>query len=731
MSMLFRNYGGIYQFAVRDEADLARIEELDLARWAATSAPLRDLQVDVALRRYLDPEGTGRMRASQLTDARDWAFARLAKRDVLRAKGESIALDALAGDGDGAKLRGAAERVNASQSAADPKRVSLGDVRGFKGGYQKLLANGDGVVPPDVIPDAEVKAFVAEIIPVVGAKKDRGGGDGVDEALIDRFKTEGKKWLEWRAAASGAAVWGDDTAAAADLVTAFDARVERYFLQCELLRQEAASAAGLRLKEDDLRALRLKASEDIQKHLSEAPLAVPDAKGELPLDGEINALHAAGFADLVAKVIRRADPAATTLTWERWRAVKATFDGFRAWQGQKPADPFDKLGEARLKALLDGDLPARTLAVIAQDKAAQAEIDLIDDLEKLLLLCRWLIDIITNNFVNLSGIYDREATNLVDTGSLVIDGRRLEFCMKVAARAAHKAVASESRCFLVYASVHEKEGGGESFEIVAPVTGGEKGRLRVGKRGLFVDKDGREWDAQVVEIVENPISVREAAFAPFRRAADFISTKIEEWIGSQAEAQQGALSRATEEGVASARTAADSAMAAAASGAAPAAPAAPTAPAAGAAPAAQREGLNINSLIVGGGVALAGLGAVVASLFGALTSLKGWAAILGMVLAVLAVSALAGWMKLRKRDMSLILEASGWAMNVQMKITARIAPLFAFVPDLPESAEIDKRDVLPAVPGEGRVQRLLTVLIVVLLLAVTYFALRARGVITF
>ena len=36
--MRFRNFGGIHQFMVSNEDDLARIDDLDPARWAATSA---------------------------------------------------------------------------------------------------------------------------------------------------------------------------------------------------------------------------------------------------------------------------------------------------------------------------------------------------------------------------------------------------------------------------------------------------------------------------------------------------------------------------------------------------------------------------------------------------------------------------------------------------------------------------------------------------------------------
>jgi hypothetical protein len=47
--MRFRNFGGIHQLVIADAADLARIHDLDAARWAATSAPLSDLRCDPAL----------------------------------------------------------------------------------------------------------------------------------------------------------------------------------------------------------------------------------------------------------------------------------------------------------------------------------------------------------------------------------------------------------------------------------------------------------------------------------------------------------------------------------------------------------------------------------------------------------------------------------------------------------------------------------------------------------
>ena len=215
MSMRFRNFGGIYQFMVTDEEDLAQIDSLDAARWAATSAPLHDLHCDPAFLAYLDPEHTGRVRVSQIIAARDWLFARLGRRNVVKGRLEQIPIDAIAAEGDGAVLRAAAQRVNREQKSTDAAQISLADVRAFKGGYHKLLANGDGVVPPDLIPEAEVVGLLKDIMATVGSVKDRGGSDGVDAAHLDTFKTKAQAWLDWRAKESEAAPWGADTATAA------------------------------------------------------------------------------------------------------------------------------------------------------------------------------------------------------------------------------------------------------------------------------------------------------------------------------------------------------------------------------------------------------------------------------------------------------------------------------------------------------------------------------------
>ncbi len=81
-----------------------------------------------------------------------------------------------------------------------------------------------------------------------------------------------------------------------------------------------------------------------------------------------------------------------------------------------------------------------------------------------------------------------------------------------------------------------------------------------------------------------------------------------------------------------------------------------------------------------------------------------------------------GFIKIRKRDMSVLLEASGWAVNVHMRLSATLGRLFTRVPYLPKDARKERRDVVAQfVKGFGytpsRSGRLSIVILIILLIA--------------
>jgi hypothetical protein len=61
---------------------------------------------------------------------------------------------------------------------------------------------------------------------------------------------------------------------------------------------------------------------------------------------------------------------------------------------------------------------------------------------------------------------------------------------------------------------------------------------------------------------------------------------------------------------------------------------------------------------------------------------------------VMLPSGLLGWLKLRKRNLALLLEGSGWALNDRLNLTPDLAVLITRRPRLPKNATVDRTDVL-------------------------------------
>lgn len=698
-----RNFGGMHQLVIQDAADLARIHLLDPARWAATSAPVRDLHCDAGLLQCLDPKGTGRIRVEDLTAARDWAFARLANRSRLADRTDVVRLaDLNTSSPEGQRLRTAAGHILSQLGASDREEISLGQIRQFQESYKKTLTNGDGVVPAALVDDPAVAELIGDILATVGGRDDASGHKGVAESDLEAFLQGAAAYVAWDAQRDSVRAWGADSDAALAAVQALDAKIEAWFWVSDLLLQQGSGPAGLVLPEADRAQLQAAGQAAIAAWLADAPLAPANPSGALPLEADINPAHASALAHLRTTVLERHFGPIQQLTRTQWQAVKAVLAPLAAWQAAEPAGGWAALGAAKLARWQDSVAVAELRTLMASDAAAKVEVDEASQWAQLALYQRWLVEF-ANNFVNFSAIYNPDQQALIDAGFLVMDGRRLEFCVEVASRADHKKVAAESLLFLAYCQVTDKDGGAVIKDVVAPVTSGERGRIRVGKRGLYVDPAGKQWDATVVDLVENPISIAEAIKAPFRRASDFVSKKIEDMMAGQlADAEKSAtasLDKGVNTAASAAKGAGDAAVAGAGAKAAEPVGAKPAAPAPEPAkkPDAPAGPGGMQNMLLGGGIAFAALGSSLAYVVSALSSVKPLSAllaILSIVTVIVAVSALLGWLKLRRRDMSLLLEASGWAVNVHMKVTRPIGRFFTRIPALPEGAVRENLDLL-------------------------------------
>ena len=82
--------------------------------------------------------------------------------------------------------------------------------------------------------------------------------------------------------------------------------------------------------------------------------------------------------------------------------------------------------------------------------------------------------------------------------------------VKVSDMAKHNTQAPDSGMYLIYCNC-KHQASGQTMTIVAAMTVGDIRNLKVGKNALFYDRQGRDWEAEVVKIVDNPISIGQAS----------------------------------------------------------------------------------------------------------------------------------------------------------------------------------------------------------------------------
>ena len=287
--------------------------------------------------------------------------------------------------------------------------------------------------------------------------------------------------------------------------------------------------------------------------------------------------------------------------------------------------------------------------------AAQAQ---YRPLEKLLLLTRDFCTLL-RNFVSFQDFYAKRGKALLgrgdakDTpwaifqaGTLVIDQRACNLCLKVSDMAKHNTQAPDSGMFLIYCNC-KHQATGQTMQIVAAMTVGNIRNLKVGKNALFYDRQGRDWEAEVVKIIDNPISIGQAFWSPYRKLGDWISGLITK---SAAEKEKKSFADMT----AKLQTT-------------PAATPATT-------PLDQKkmEAFDIAKfagIFAAIGMAVGYIGSFLTSLATGVKDIATYAwwalpvAIISLLLVVSGPSMILAWMKLRKRNLAPLLNANGWAVN--------------------------------------------------------------------
>jgi hypothetical protein len=701
----FFRAGGFDQVRLDTGADLLSLDALDQKLWVALACPTSGLEFDAGTLALVDTDQDGRIRVPELIAAVQWAGACLRNPDDLLKGAADLPLSAInEATPEGRQVAAAARQILANLDKPEATVVTLEDTTDTVKILAKTRFNGDGIIPPDAAEDPATAAVIADNIACVGAETDRSGTPGVSEAKVEQFFTEARLYSEWwQVAEADPAILplGPATPAAAAAVRAVKTKVEDYFTRCRLAAFDPRSATALHPGEKEYAAFAVKELSDASSDLAGFPLAQPAAGKPLPLQEGLNPAWAAAVTKLEADFIRPLLGERPFLAEDDWVAMSAKLVAHEAWAATKPATAVERLGLARVREILAGESREAISKLIARDRALAPEYDGISAVGKLVRYRRDLGTLV-NNFVSFRDFYGRKARAIFQAGTLYLDQRSCELCLRVNDPGKHAIMAGLSGTYLAYCDCVRK-GSGEKMQIVAAFTNGDSDNLMVGRNGIFYDRQGRDWDATITKIVDNPISIRQAFWAPYKKAARMIQEQIAK---RAAHADQAAVTRLTD-------TAARTEQAATR----------------GPAPAAEPPKKMDPGLIAAIGVGAAGLGGMVGGLLTGFLNLKGLMplGVLAIILLISGPSMLMAWLKLRKRNLGPILDANGWAVNAKAKINVPFGASLTRTAALPTGAQ---RDLVDPFAEKKRPWGLYTVLIIILLLLLAWLTGMLDGVLS-
>ncbi len=701
----FFRAGGFDQVRLDRGSDLMSVDQLDQKLWVALSCPTAGLEFDERTLNLIDTDKDGRVRASELLRALKWAGSLLKNPDDLFKRSPSLPLDAINdATSEGQAVLSSARQVLVNLGKKEANAISIEDLTDTARIFAQTAFNGDGVIVPESAADEPTRALICEIMATLGTDPDRSGKPGISQARVDAFFADAAAMEAWRKKAESAPELlplGEATEAAAAALKAVRAKVDDFFGRCRLAAFDSRALAAVNREEKEYLAL---VAADLTISADEVagfPLATVAAGKSLPLQEGVNPAWAQRLALFHSATLQPLLGDKPELTEADWAAVNARLAPYEAWLAAKPASAVEKLGLDRVRAILAGQNKETLAALLEQDRAQEGNVAAIATVERLVRYHRDLA-LLCRNFINFRDFYDKGEGAIFQAGTLYLDQRSCELCLRVDDTAKHATMAALAGTYLAYCDCVRK-GSGEKVQIVAAFTDGDSDNLMVGRNGVFYDRKGRDWDATITKIIDNPISLRQAFWGPYKK---FVRL-IEEQIAKRAAAAD-ATSAAKLEAAATATAHADLAK-----------PAAPPAPA----------GKKVDvGTVAALGVAFGAIGTFFATVLGYLTGIlaMGPWAIVGALVALLALisgpSLIIAYLKLRKRNLGPLLDASGWAVNARAKINVPFGKSLTGVAKLPPGSVRDLRD-----PYAERKSPWPRLIVFALLLYAAYALLDRRG----
>ncbi len=665
--MSFERVGDSWQIAVRTADDLFHVRELDAALWAMTSLPIESVSCDPEFLAFMDDDNNGRIRVDEAKRAISWLLGALKDYSGVNASSDVLKFSAINDETpEGKMLLRSAKLAMENTGTEEPSEISLADIRDRKKIMAAGLQNGDGVIPPSLIPDPDTAEFAFCAMNCVGKVTDVSGLDGIDLDILTRFSDLLEAYLQWRDEPlqnPEILPYGEATKGIFALYTELAPKIDEFFTFCGILRMSAGSTTRA------FPALDVMDSAALGKYLASAPLLEPNEKGTLLLKSALNPL----YAEKVTAFFRSTFPEQSEISEEEWRNVKTKLAVFDAWLKRKNTTCLDALPPDRLQYFRTADMRARIAGMIEFDAERKDEIACFKDVRKLILYQRHMLEFM-NNYVSLKSLFNQDITSMLLAGKLVMDGRHFTLTTRVSNVASHKKLAVNSNICTMYVDVSTGPVGAvRKMTLAVAVTSGDMYSLFIGKSGVFVTPDGVTWDAQVIDYIQQPVSFSEALKMPFFRFGAFIGKQIDKFFSARSKEFETGFEKSVAQAQSYDPQKAPEAVKQ------------------------QTPAVSGSMLLMGGGVGLAAIGSSIAFMAQALHNISLWN-VIGVLLCVILIFGgpvvVISLVKLYRRNVAGFLEAGGWALNKRLRLSRKMGLIFTNQPRIPVSTLLNPVDVV-------------------------------------
>ena len=429
--------------------------------------------------------------------------------------------------------------------------------------------------------------------------------------------------------------YGEQSDAAEKSVNDLRHKMADYFMRCKLAQFDEEATAALDVQVEKIAAISDgNLSENIAE-IAEYPLSRPNKEGVLNIVNGLNPAWHGAMAELKTLVLDSELGGAETMSEEQWNGILAKIDAYTAWKNA---------GETAMNEAIAAQLATHAAA--------------IEPVERLVRYCRDYFKLV-HNYVVFKDFYKRDESSLAvfQAGKLYIDQRCCDLCIKVSDMGKQLNTAGLSGLYLLYCKCTSKVKG-ETMDIVAALTDGDVNGLSEGKNALFYDRNGLDWDAVVTKIIDNPISVRQAFWSPYRKFGNWVTDKITKSAAEKESKQFDEMTAKADNSTTELATNMAKAknQMSAAEGNQP-----------------KKMPFDIAKfagIFAAIGMAIGFIGTALANLAKGVTA--HWYNLPLMILAVIVIisgpSMFLAWLKLRRRNLGPVLNANGWAINSKIKI---------------------------------------------------------------